>query len=92
MKSVAMLLCKGAEEIRAFAESPEARHFTPDWLERIAARLEAASLLPSESIDREVQSIARLFLDSGPSWSEAPPSVGVAVDALHRARAQADRN
>lgn len=86
MNSVAALLSKGAEEIRAFAASPEAKHFAPDWLERIAMRLDGARLLPSDSIDREVQSIARMFLDSGPSWSEAAPSFGIVVDALHRAR------
>lgn len=91
MNSVATLLCKGAGEIRAFAESPAAQHFTPGWFDRIARRLEAASMLSPESIDREVQSIVRLFLDSGPSWSEAAPSVGMAVEALQRAQARESR-
>lgn len=86
MNSYIELLQRGAEEAREFARSsPEAKVFSPDWLARLADRMEAASCLSHDTeVERELEAIAHALTDGGPDHFS--PSFGAALDALQRAR------
>lgn len=88
MNSYAVLLQRGAEEAREFARSsPEAKAFSPDWLARLAERMEAASCLANDNeVASELEAIAHALTDSGPMSDDFSPSFGAALDALQRAR------
>jgi hypothetical protein len=82
MKSVADLLTRSAEELRAFRAIEKAAPFDADWLDRLADRLDATRSLSPEKIEREVKAVARILADSGPL--DAAPSLWLTVDALRR--------
>lgn len=88
MNSYIALLQRGAEEAREFARSsPEAKAFSPDWLARLAKRMEAASHLSHDAaVERELEAIAYALTDSGPMSGHFSPSFGAALDALQRER------
>ena len=88
MNPYSLMLQKALVEIRQFQRtSGEADRFENDWFEQIAARLEHASCLSeTESAEREILSMARSDVDSGPLDENAMPSFYVALNAVQRTR------
>jgi hypothetical protein len=86
MSDFSALLAKGAKEIRSYRLSENSKAFDDAWLDSLAERLEAASTMEADRVEREISIIARLMIDSGPSWDDAAPSFGQAVGALQRRR------
>lgn len=84
MASISELLAQGAAELRTFQSTASAAPFDAAWLSRISNRLTAASALDPAKLEREVQAIARAFVDSGPMDEQAAPSFWLVVDALQR--------
>ncbi|GAA0829025.1 hypothetical protein GCM10009080_03070 [Cupriavidus pauculus] len=77
------LLTQGAQEIRRHVLGPGR---SSDWLEMIAVRMEAASTLSTEiAQEREIATISRALIDSGPLDEGTSPSFWTAVDAMQRA-------
>ncbi|PLP97468.1 hypothetical protein [Cupriavidus pauculus] len=77
------LLAQGAQEIRRHTHDAG---WSSDWLEKIAVRMEGASALATEvAQEREIATISRTLIDSGPLDKSASPSFWAAVDAMQRA-------
>lgn len=77
------LLAQGAQEIRRYIQDAGRGS---DWLEKIAVRMEAASaLVPKIAQEREIATISRTLIDSGPLDESTSPSFWAAVDAMQRA-------
>jgi hypothetical protein len=87
MNSFESLLALGAREARRFIhESPDAKLFGEVWLESIALRIESASKLrDGGEASKEIRSIARSLIDSGPAAASFAPSFLAALDAVQRA-------
>ncbi len=91
MNGYSVLLGKAASEMRAFAQTSEARFFPPEWLEKLAARFEAASGLSESNVCIEIETLSRYLADSGPTLSESVPSFGTVIDAYQRAKRRQGR-
>lgn len=88
MTNYSQLLKNSAQEVRKFAAtSPEAIHHDPTWIESLAVRIEAASLLTdTENQIRAIDAIAYSLRGSGPESGKLSPSFEKALDALQRSK------
>jgi hypothetical protein len=87
MNSYSILLIAGAAEMRNI---PAFAHFTKEWLETVARRMEYAGALENEvEVTLAIFTIARLLTDSGPL--HGAPSFLKAVDAAQRKMMRSQR-
>lgn len=80
MANLNSLLIQGAAETR----SAKIDGMDPAWMERFAARMERAAVLPGPSRELEVRAIAHSLVDSGPMGSSACPSFWQVVGYFQR--------
>ncbi len=88
MNDFTQLLQQSAHEIREYGNSAKcSQHFEPEWLERLAQRLEKAGLAASNrEAEQQIQLIAHTLIDSGPSTTECAPSFDLVLTALRKSR------
>lgn len=91
MNSYSTLLGKAASEMRAFAETADARFFSSEWLARLAMRFEGASDLTESAVGIEIETMSHFLVDSGPTASESAPSFAAVIDAYQRAKRRGSR-
>jgi hypothetical protein len=80
MADLGSLLIQGAAEMK----SAKVDGFDPAWLERLATRMERASVLPETSREQEVRAIAHSLVDSGPMDESVCPSFSQVVGYFQR--------
>ena len=80
-------LLQGAQEARAFIETNKDSHFSEEWIERIALKMEGASKVSeSNSVELEIATISRMICDSGPLDNSFSPSFYLALGALQASK------
>ena len=86
MSTYGNLLSQAAVEMRLCrTSSAEGAACDPAWIESISKRIEAASGIEDvEAQEREVTTISRMLLDSGPADTSASPAFWQVVDAIQR--------
>ncbi len=93
MSQFSNLLQQAAAEVREYCRtSPDAATFGIESLLWLARRMEVASALESDAdVEREIDALAYLIVDSGPLTAPLAPSFTQALDALQRRRKRQPR-
>jgi hypothetical protein len=93
MSQFSTLLQQAAAEVREYCRtSPDAATFGIESLLWLARRMEVASALESDAdVEREIDALAYLIVDSGPLTVSLAPSFTRALNALQRRREQQPR-
>jgi len=87
MNPYSSMLVKAAEEIHQFRQSEYPEVVDDAWLENLISRVQrASSVSGTESVERELDIISRMIVDSGPLTGNFSPSLYAAFDAVQRRR------
>ena len=87
MNPYSSILVKAVEEIHQFRQSEYPKVIDDAWLENLMKRVQrAGSVGGAESVERELDIISRMIVDSGPLTGNFSPSLYAAFDAAQRAR------
>jgi hypothetical protein len=92
MNPYSSMLAKAAEEIHQFRQNEYQEVVDDTWLESLMSRLRrASSVSGTESVERELDIISRMIVDSGPLMENFSPSLYAALDAVQRGRKRSQR-
>ena len=81
------MLVKAAEEIHQFRHSEYPEVVDDAWLENLMGRVQlASSVSGTEPVERELDIISRMIVDSGPITGNFSPTLYAAFDAVQRGR------
>ncbi|MES2103162.1 MAG: hypothetical protein V4634_04025 [Pseudomonadota bacterium] len=92
MNLYSSILEKAAEEINQFRQNVSTQAVDDAWLEGLLSRLQrASSVSGTESVERELDIISRIIVDSGPLTENFAPSLYAALDGVQKGRKRSQR-
>jgi cell fate (sporulation/competence/biofilm development) regulator YmcA (YheA/YmcA/DUF963 family) len=87
MNRFTQLLRKSVDEIKEYQRtSTNAALYGDNWFELLIQRIELASELNDQEVDKQLDAITYTLIDSGPLTENFTPSFEQIMDALQRQR------
>lgn len=92
MNPYSSMLEKATEEIYQFRKNLSTQAADDAWLGGLMSRVQrASSVSGTESVERELDMISRIIVDSGPLTENFAPTLYAALDAVQRRRKRSQR-
>jgi hypothetical protein len=85
MNSLAPLVRRAIEELQNYERTPAAKAWSVAWFASLRSRLKHALSQPErQRFEAELHAVYHSLTDSGPTASEAAPSLDLAMGSLQR--------